>query len=188
MVTGLGSLDAMASAPTLHRLSPELYDKIVDAGLLDGEPVELVDGLLRHVSPQGPRHAALVQWLTARFSVRADLLRVQLPLAAPSGRPEPDVALVGTTTSREHPRSAALAIEVAVTSFEEDLTKLADYAEAGVPVVWLINVPARQVHVFEEPAGRRYGTERLLTDGQLPVPADGIGPVEVSELFAVLDR
>lgn len=34
---------------------------MVDAGLLEGEPVELVDGLLVHVTPQGAEHATLVQ-------------------------------------------------------------------------------------------------------------------------------
>jgi hypothetical protein len=41
----------VAATPTLHRLAPELYDRMVDAGLLEGEPVELVDGLLVHVTP-----------------------------------------------------------------------------------------------------------------------------------------
>ena len=124
---------------------------MVASGALDGEPVELVDGLLVHVTPQGADHAALVQRLTVHFAVRADLLRVQMPLAVPGGRPEPDVALTETVTSREHPHTAALVVEVAVTSREDDLIKLPGYAHAGVATVWLVDVNGRVVHVFTDP-------------------------------------
>ena len=97
---------------------------MVDAGLLEGEPVELVDGLLVHVTPQGADHAALVQRLTRHFAARAELLRVQLPLAVPEGRPGPDVALAHSAGIHEHPRTAALVVEVAVTSWGDDLAKL----------------------------------------------------------------
>jgi Uma2 family endonuclease len=178
-----------ASAPTLHRLSPKVYDRMVESGVLDGVPVELVDGLLVHVTPQGAEHAALVQRLTAHFAARGDLLRVQLPLAVPAGRPEPDVALAETTTSREHPRTAALAVEVAVTSRNDDLAKLPGYADAAVAAVWLVDVAARAVHVFTDPRGREYASERVLRAGDtLAAPVRGVPPLAVSDLLAVLDR
>ena len=34
-----------STAPTLHRLDPEVYDRMVESGALAGQPVELVDGL-----------------------------------------------------------------------------------------------------------------------------------------------
>jgi Uma2 family endonuclease len=177
------------AASTLHRLSPELYDRLVDSGLLAGEPVELVDGLLVHVTPQGAQHAALVQRLTRHLGARLDLLRVQMPLAVPGGRPEPDLALAETTTSREHPRTAELVVEVAVVSLHDDLAKLPGYAEAGVKVVWLIDVPGRTVRVFDQPHQRRYEHERLLRAGDtLPAPIAGVPPLAVSDVFAVLDR
>lgn len=158
---------------------------MVDAGLLEGEPVELVDGLLVHVTPQGAEHAALVQRLTRHLGARLDLLRVQLPLAVPDGRPEPDVALARSVSIHEHPRSAALVVEVAVSSWSDDLAKLPSYAAAEVGVVWLVNVPARQVHVFEQPHERHYDSEQVLGTGDtLIAPVDGVPPLGVSELFA----
>lgn len=158
---------------------------MVDAGLLEGEPVELVDGLLVHVTPQGAEHAALVQRLTRHFAARAELLRVQLPLAVPDGRPEPDVALAQSAGIHEHPRTAALVVEVAVTSWVDDLAKLPSYAAAEVGVVWLVNVPVRQVHVFERPHERHYDSERVLAaDDTLHAPVDGVPPLPLSELFA----
>src|SRR3954467_4097286 len=103
MVVGV----AASASPTLHRMSPELYDRLVDSGLLDGEPVELVDGLLVHVTPQGAEHHALVRRLMLTLGARLDLLHVQMPLAVPGGRPEPDLALA-EDVPRSHPRTAEL--------------------------------------------------------------------------------
>src|SRR5205823_1875574 len=83
------------------------------------------------------------------------------PLAVPGGRPEPDLALAETTTSRAHPQTAELVVEVAITSLNDDLAKLPGYADAGVDVVWLVDVPARTVRVFVAPHSRRYQRDRV---------------------------
>ena len=58
-----------------------------------------------------------------------------------------------------------------------------------MPSVWLIDVPAREVHLHERPAGDAYEQHRVLRSGDtLPVCADGLAQVAVSDLFAVLDR
>jgi Uma2 family endonuclease len=179
---------AASATPTLHRLSPELYDRLVESGLLAGEPVELVDGLLVHVTPRGVEHHALLRRLMLTLGARLDLLHVQMPLAVPGGRPEPDLALA-EDTPHSHPRTAELVVEVAVTSFNDDLAKLPGYAEAGVKVVWVVDVPGRTVHVFDEPHGRRYERERVLrAEDPLVAPVDGVPPLAVSDLFAVLDH
>src|SRR4051812_40600705 len=179
---------AVSAIPTLHRLAPELYDRMVDAGLLEGQPVELVDGLLVHMTPQGVEHHALVRRLMLAFGARLDLLHVQMPLAVPGGRPEPDLALA-EDVPHSHPRTAELVVEVAVTSLNDDLAKLPGYAEAGVKAVWIVDVPAKSVRVFEQPHGRRYEHEQILrADDLLIAPVAGIAPLAVSDLFAVLDR
>ena len=161
---------------------------MVDSGALDGQPVELVDGLLIHVTPQGSEHAAIVQALTQRLGARLDLLRVQMPLAVPGGRPEPDIALA-ETSAREHPHTAHLVVEVMVSAHAEAHAKLPGYADAGIPFAWLVDVPARAVHTFSEPRGRTYGAERVLRAGDvLDSPVDGVAPIDVGELFAILDR
>jgi Uma2 family endonuclease len=182
---------APADAPTLHRLSPELYDRLVESGLLAEEPVELVDGLLVHVTPQGPEHHVLVRRLIRAFSPRGDMLQVQLPLAVPGGRPEPDLALTSDdATLSGPPRRAELVVEVCVTSWHDDRAKLPSYAAAGLPAVWLIHVRERAVHVFErpEPQERRFASETVLRTGDvLQAPVEGIAPLPVADLFAGFD-
>jgi Uma2 family endonuclease len=183
------SLCPVAATRTLHRLSPELYDRMVEAGLLADEPVELVDGLLIHMTPQGWEHASVIRYLTQAFGARLDLLCVQLPVAMPTGRPEPDVALAANEPGRLA-HTVYLAVEVAVTNRPDAVAKLPDYARGLVPTVWLIDVPARTVSLYEHPsADGTYRSVRVLRSGDtLPVDVEGLSSVAVTELFAVLDQ
>ena len=92
---------AAATAPSLpiHRLDVDAYDQMVASGALEGEPVELLEGLLVEVmSPQSPAHAAAIERLTRHLGAARARLRVQLPLALPpDSEPEPDLALVEVT-------------------------------------------------------------------------------------------
>jgi len=73
-------------------------------------------------------------------------------------------------------------------NWPDALAKLGDYARGAIPAVWLIDVPAREVHLHEQPAGDTYVRHRVLRAGEeLPVAVAGIKPVAVAELFAVLD-
>ena len=75
--------------------------------------------------------------------------------------------------------------------FAHDLIKLPGYAHAGVATVWLVDVSRRVVHVFTEPrpAERRYASERTLrARDTLDAGVPCVAPLDVGELFAVLER
>ena len=93
----------MSDASICHyRLSRVEYDRAVEAGVFEpAARVELIDGDLHAMTPQGSRHATGVELVTeslrgafgAGFRVR--MLRMQLPLAVDDySEPEPDVAVV----------------------------------------------------------------------------------------------
>lgn len=157
---------------------------MVGRGAFEGMPVELIDGFLVEVSPQGPKHGAMVQALTGWFAVRADVLRVQLPLAADAlSEPEPDVALAELPDPRDHPSTAWLVVEVAVSSQRQDEHKAGVYARAQVPAYWRIDVPARTVTVFSNPSPEGYRNRADLRGDDLLEPLLGIEPATVAELF-----
>jgi Uma2 family endonuclease len=138
------------------------YEKMVAEGLFAGERVELIEGMIVEMSPQDPRHAAVVQRLTrvlgGALNGRADI-RVQLPLAvSEESLPEPDVAVVTLTDFDDaHPTTAFLVVEVAETSLRKDRhVKTALYARAGVPEYWVVNLVDRLIEVHVEPAGATY--------------------------------
>jgi Uma2 family endonuclease len=156
--------------------------RMVETGVLgEDEPVELLDGELVVVSPQGPPHAAsatrLRDLLLDAYRARGVIVREDKPLAAgPISLPEPDVAVVRgdwDTYAKRHPRGdeAVLVIEVARTSLAVDRAKIAIYAAAGVPVYWIVDYEARRIEIHSDPQGRSYGAVRVLSaDDAAPLP------------------
>lgn len=159
---------------------------MVESGALASVRVELIEGLLVDVTPQGAEHAAVIQALMQLLAGRLDLLRVQLPLACAEGwRPEPDLALAESSGPHEHPSSALLVVEVVVSARAETERKLPGYARAGVPLVWLVDVPGRTVDVLADPARDAYATRIVLRAEQhLDPRVPAMAPFGVCELFA----
>jgi Uma2 family endonuclease len=172
----------------IHRLDIETYDRMVETGALEGEPVELLDGLLVEMSPQGDSHIAAIVLLTRHFRMAQAWLMVQLPLdARPRSKPEPDLALVreGSRPDWRSPGAALLTVEIAVTSHRKDRgKKLQIYAQAGVPVYWLVDVPARTVEVRTDPGPKGYDRCEIYgIDATVPSPAEGVPDLDVAWLF-----
>jgi Uma2 family endonuclease len=179
---------AAAAVPIL-RLDTETYNRMVESGALDGQPVELIDGLLvEHVSPQSPEHTAVVMRLSRHFASAEGWLMVQLPFEVlPNSEPEPDLAVIDYEPSpKQHARSALLVVEVSVSTHQLDRgAKASLYARAGVPTYWLVDVPGKLVEVRTEP--RPYGylhCETYAAGSLVPAPVAGVAELEVSALLA----
>lgn len=143
------------------RWTREEYQALGETGALTpDERVELIEGEIVSMSPQGPAHAAGIRRLTRvlfeAFGATHEV-SVQCPLdVSDFSQPEPDFALIrqaddpGESTL---PRGADLVIEVSVTSLAYDRNeKCAVYAKAGIPEVWLVDLVARCVEVHRKPA------------------------------------
>ena len=149
-------------ATTIHTRvwTREEYDRLVATGIFHpDERLELVNGEIVTMSPQGSLHATAVRLVedTLRkvFNPGFDV-RVQMPLAlGPHSEPEPDVAVVvGTPRDyrSEHPQSASLVVEVAdITLAYDRKTKSLLYAHAGIQEYWIVNILDRQIEVFQHP-------------------------------------
>lgn len=179
---------------TIHPIDIEHYELMVERGVLgEDDRVELLKGMLSKMSPQGDDHSDLVAWLTEEFAVRARgggyQVRPQLPMRLPpASMPEPDLALVARPPERRgHPGHAWLAIEVSVTSQATDLGVKAElYAAAGIDELWVVDVPARTVHVHRVPTPAGYTDVSSVTAGELRCSLPGAPAVDVSALFGVL--
>jgi Uma2 family endonuclease len=135
---------------------------MVDEGFFGDERVELVEGRIVEVSPQGTRHAGTVQRLTTKLVPlllgRAEV-RVQSPLAVSDrSLPEPDLAAVAPgDTDQAHPTTAFLVIEVSESSLNKDrLVKANLYAGADIPEYWIVDIAAAVIEVHSDPVDGRY--------------------------------
>jgi len=168
-----------------HRFTREEYDRMVEAGALEDLHVELLDGEIVDMGPQGAEHVTLIRAFTCWFGERLDLLAVQLPIAATDdSEPEPDVALLEEAGSTALPRTALLVVEVVVTQRAAALRKAAIYARARVPEYWIVDVPSRTVTVLSSPGHDAYAESRTLRGDDVLAPPAGISQRTVAELLA----
>jgi hypothetical protein len=153
-----------------RRFTAEEVLRMVEAGILaEDDPLELIDGELLEMSPQGPIHRArtvrIRQILEAAFGAGHHVQDHSPIDAGPHSLPEPDVAVVrGAVEDFEdrHPGGAdlALVVELSVTSQAADRGKARVYARAGVPEYWNLDLVGRRLLVYTEPRPDR-GEYRL---------------------------
>jgi Uma2 family endonuclease len=155
---------------------------MIEAGILaEGEPIELLDGLLvRRNRGEGmtthPLHSLVVSKLNIRVVAALDALpchvRIQSPLTLPPrDEPEPDLAIVlgqpaDFALRHPGPTDVTCVIEVAGSSLTRDRTiKQRIYATAGIPQYAIANLVHFRVEVFEgpDPAKGRYRQRIELT-------------------------
>jgi len=186
-------LDSGLVAP--RRFSLDEYHRLIDVGVLgEDERVELLEGVIVEMTPQGRAHALVISRLNRLLSgVFGDTysVRPQLPLSLGDSEPEPDLAIVTRQeeeTAEVHPRSALLVVEVADESLRKDrLLKGRIYARARIPEYWVVDVVNRAVELYTEPdlAGARYRTMRTLGEGETLASATLPGlSLPVGKLFA----
>ncbi len=135
------------------------------------ERIELLDGEIITMAPINEPHAdgtdRLEDLLKENLRGRARV-RVQGPVQLNDrSLPQPDTAVLQLRPDyhRRHPLPADvyLLVEVADSSLASDRSvKLALYADAGIPEVWIVNLPARQVEAYDDPVDGVYQGRRVV--------------------------
>ncbi len=153
------------------------YHQMIAAGILSDRPVELLNGEIVEMAPEGEPHAHL-------SSEAADYLREALrgqakiregkPITLPdNSEPEPDIAVVQNLgdiylAHHPYPENIFWVIEYSNTSLRKDLeVKTKTYAQAGILEYWVINLKRMELVVFREPGEDDYREKRTLIDGQV---------------------
>lgn len=188
-----------------HRVTVDEFHKMAEAGALGREPrrYELIRGVIVERMGEGPKHIVacnLIEDLLHRLVPAGYFPSMGHPVMidADQSEPVPD-AMVVRGTIRDYtkrlctPEDAALVIEVSDSSLAYDRTvKAAIYAEAGVPVYWIVNIPDRVLEVrrnlFTPDGGTpRYGVVESLKSarGKAKLVLDGsaVGDFLVREVL-----
>ena len=158
---------AVEVAPARRLFTREEYHRMGEVGILKpGDRVELIQGEIIEMSPQGRRPRAfidnLTQLLGARLAGRA-IVSIQMPVVlADDTEPEPAVQILRRRTvpykDREaHADDVLLLIEVAESSLAYDRsTKLRLYAAAGIPEYWIVDCLSESIEVYRTPHADGY--------------------------------
>jgi Uma2 family endonuclease len=184
----------MAVEVLRRRFSIEEYHRMGRAGILsEDDRVELIEGEIVVMTPIGSAHAGKLNRLGRLFTVRLGqraIVAIQNPIALlADSEPQPDLAILRPRVDfyeRSHPRpeDVLLLVEIAETSLDYDRTvKVPLYARAGLPEVWIVDLAAESIEVYQEPSEGSYRGVQFFIRGQslapqalpdLLVPADEI--------------
>ena len=176
-------IDAMVAAGILaagereaveagRRFTVDEYLALGAAGILAKEErVELLDGEIICMAPIGNRHQHSVDWVAHLMGPaigRRAMVQVRGSIQLDNfTMPEPDMAVIRRRSVNDLvsvlPSDVYLLVEVADSSLEFDLgEKLARYAAAGIPEVWVANLRAGELVVNTDPEGDAYAHVRVI--------------------------
>jgi len=174
----------------------EEYHRMAEVGILKPtEKVELIRGEIVKKMAPGRRHRAFVDNLTQLLVLRLAglaIVSVQNPVAlSDDTEPEPDLQILRRRSLPYKEREAyaedtLLVIEVADSSLAYDRsTKLALYAEAGVPEYWVVNCISESIEIYRRPERDRYLDVRRV-EGTETISLQAFPDVTLSlaEIFA----
>ena len=163
MVTRSNEAQPTVPVVPVWKLNVAQYHRMISSGILsDDDPVELLTGWLVQKMPKNPPHRIatkvarnqLEKLIPAGYYVDS---QEPITLAAADSEPEPDVVVVRGDTRDyldRHPteQDVVLVVEVSDTTYDRDRdSKYAIYAQVGIPVYWIINLPKQQIEVYTAP-------------------------------------
>ncbi len=169
---------------TLAKWSVDDYHLMIESGVLNNRSVELLEGEIIEMSPEGPLHRftndTVAEYLRELLRGQAKVFEAH-PITLSNSEPEPDIAVVrlpnsNYLTHHPYPEDIYWLIEISNTTLEEDLgRKKKIYANAGINEYWVINLKTKEIIVFREPSGNDYKTKFTVNEGT-------ISPISFPEL------
>ncbi|ELS04282.1 hypothetical protein Xen7305DRAFT_00040110 [Xenococcus sp. PCC 7305] len=150
---------------TTYKWSVEQWHKLVESGLLEGKSVELLEGEIVAMSPEGIPHSytndSVVKYLRKLLEGLADV-RESHPITLDNSEPEPDIAIVRlpeTTYRNHHPYSQDIywLIEISNKTLKIDLEQKSKiYARNEIAEYWVIDLANKKLIVHTQPKGEKY--------------------------------
>lgn len=177
---------------TLAKWSLEEYHRMISAGILDRRRVELIEGEIFEMSPQGPLHSSscdkIAEYLRGLFKGIAKI-RETHPVTLTKSEPEPDLAVVrlkenNYSDRHPHPEDIYWLIEIGDRSLNFDLEqKKMVYASAGIKEYWVIDPRAKKTIVFSQPKANEYLTKKEYVEGSIASLSFPQQPIDLDKIF-----
>jgi Uma2 family endonuclease len=178
---------------TLAKWSIDDYHRMIEAGILHGRHVELLEGEIVEMSPETPIHYTTAKrgakYLEELLLGKADV-RFNGPITLSKSEPEPDIAIVRLPESSYNarhpgPQDIFWIIEVAQSSLRKDLAvKAKIYATATIQEYWVLDLSAQQIIVFRHPQNGKYVEEHTISEGTITPLAFADVSVSVKRLLS----
>jgi Uma2 family endonuclease len=155
---------------TTAKWSVEDYHRMIEAGLLNDRPVELLNGEIIEMTPEREPRAfysrTSAKYLERLLGEQVEVLQGKpITIPANNSEPQPDIAVVqplGREYLQHHPypENVFLLIEFSDSSLKKDLDpKAKAYARAGIAEYWVVNLQAMELVVMRDPFEGEYRSQ-----------------------------
>ena len=175
---------------TTYKWSVEEWHELVTTGVLEGKPVELLEGEIVQMSPEGIEHSytnqSIAEYLRDLLLSKAYISEGH-PITLDNSEPEPDIAVVRLpkTIYRQHhpyPQDIYWLIEISNRTLNKDLKqKVITYARNGIPEYWVIDLVNQKLVVHTQPNNSIY-------DRVLEYKSEIISPIAFPKLTIPLNK
>ena len=152
-------------ASIIYKWSINEWHKLVDSGVLEGKPVEFLEGNIVEMSPEGVEHSytnqSVSDYLRNLLQGKAHI-RDAHPVTLDNSEPEPDIAIVRLppTIYRQHhpfPQDIYFLIEISNRTLSKNLEeKIITYARNGILEYWVIDLKNKRLIVHTQPQNNIY--------------------------------
>ncbi len=150
---------------TTYKWSIKEWHDLVNSGVLAGKRVELLEGEIIEMSPEGIPHRntnhKVVKYLRKLIEGLAEVYESH-PITLDNSEPEPDIAIVRLPesiydTHHPYPEDIYWLIEISNVTLIKDLEqKTITYARNGIPEYWVIDLKNNQLIVHTQPQDNSY--------------------------------
>ncbi|MDJ0732082.1 MAG: Uma2 family endonuclease [Crocosphaera sp.] len=163
-------------ASIIYKWSIDEWHELVNSGILEGKPVELLEGEIIEMSPEGIEHSytnqSVSDYLRDLLKDKAQI-RESHPITLDNSEPEPDIAIVRLpeTIYRHHhpyPQNIYWLIEVSNKTLKKDLEqKIITYARNRIPEYWVIDLKNKKLIVHTQLENNRYSQITEYLSGKI---------------------
>lgn len=171
-----GILELAEVRERVSRVSVSDYERMGELGMIERR-TELIRGIIISKMSSSPLHASIATRLFKQVLAQLPdglTVRQEQPLRFVDSAPEPDLAIVvgdDRDFAAQHPTSALLVVEVAITSVALDRANASLYAENGVQEYWIVLPKLQTVEVYRRPEGGEYREKVLVAAAETVVCA-----------------
>jgi Uma2 family endonuclease len=179
-----------------YKWTIDRYHQAVESGIFDDQPVELLQGELVVMPPEGEPHVVYLmsaaEYLRNQLGEQATIREAHPITLLDASEPEPDIAVVVPPIGRyldhhPYPKDIFWLIEFSSATLDKDLgLKKEIYGAAGIQEYWVVNLKALHLKVFRDLVrDDSYSTELTLTIGAIAPTAFPDIPLEVRRMFSL---
>ena len=172
------------------------YHVLIEAGNLDDERIELLNGLLITMHPQSIEHRDTIKFLYSKLFIALEIENraavyqtMPVTLSKMNSEPEPDIFIASGSDEDYKGRDIVasdvlLVVEVSKSTIVKDsTTKLEIYALEGIPEYWIVDVEKRNVQVLRKPCENYYESRERFSSGFIAPAAFSDVRIRVEDLF-----